>query len=341
MWKFLYNERLTVDYNGGEILQRIRDFLCKRNGTYDYSLTGIGWTLHDSYYAIDEDNLSVDDYIVVYSPGEDGEVEMYWQIKWDVTALVNMFGCLYWDNVTHTAVKPYGTASQGFTIGAAQYLHIYGDLDHFYFLNDSDPADGNCACYNAGRFQTVLHVPPIVSVGSLSAGSDVVITVPDATLEHLAPGRGLYIHDEAEMEVATVKTNNGITQITVDLSNSYSAGARLRSIMPYIQCNDTGTFMAGTGNDTIMLISGTGAYPHNGANTAFGAISEPLPDLGHFNGSPFQMYDGSGGIDKSFNNLLYTSSLTGISYLDVFEDVDGGLWRYFLMGGKGVFLREA
>ena len=90
-----------------EAFQRIRDFICKRNGTYDYSATGIGWTLHDSYYATDEDNCAIGDWFVVKSVGESGDEDLYFKIKWHEADHMSLQGMLYWNAITDTGVVNY------------------------------------------------------------------------------------------------------------------------------------------------------------------------------------------------------------------------------------------
>ena len=55
--------------NVAEIFKHCRDFVCRRNGSYDYSTSGIGWSLVDSSYATDEHNPASGDWFVVYSAG--------------------------------------------------------------------------------------------------------------------------------------------------------------------------------------------------------------------------------------------------------------------------------
>ena len=116
-----------------ECFQRMRDFICRRNGTYDYSTTGIGWTLHDSSYATDEDNLTDGDFIVIYSAGESGDDDMYIKLDYEVTTTwAKVTGYLYWNNSTHAGVLPFNTAPYGiFTRGSDHVLYIYGDLSSF------------------------------------------------------------------------------------------------------------------------------------------------------------------------------------------------------------------
>ena len=84
-----------------EVFQRLRDFICKRNGTYDYSSTGIGWTLHDAVYATDEDNCASGDYFVIYSAGEGTKEDMYFLVTW-ATNYINFVAYQSWDNSAHS-----------------------------------------------------------------------------------------------------------------------------------------------------------------------------------------------------------------------------------------------
>ncbi len=93
-----YKNLLNIDCaDKKEFFCRMRDFICKRNGTYDYSSTGIGWTLHDSSYAVDEDNPAANDWYVICSPGEGGKDDMYFKIAWNgsQTNNITISGFLY------------------------------------------------------------------------------------------------------------------------------------------------------------------------------------------------------------------------------------------------------
>ena len=115
--------------NNSEVFKRVRDFLCKRNGSYDYSSTGIGWTLHDAVYAKDEDAVVFGDYFVAYSPGESGDEDLYVKITY-ASGFINCHVYLYWNASTHTGVTAAGTANNWTNTNSANaVLWVYGDLD--------------------------------------------------------------------------------------------------------------------------------------------------------------------------------------------------------------------
>ena len=113
-----------------EFFCRMRDFICKRNGTYDYSGTGIGWTLHDSSYATDEDNPADNDWYVIYSPGEGGKDDLYMKIVM-TSANIYINGYQAWDATAHTGGNRYVTSTSNFAVGVSDTptLYIYGNLD--------------------------------------------------------------------------------------------------------------------------------------------------------------------------------------------------------------------
>jgi hypothetical protein len=178
-----------------EVFQRIRDFICKRNGTYDYSTTGIGWTLHDSYYATDEDNCAIGDWFVIKSVGESGNEDMYYRFKWHEADHMSVYGMLYWNAATDTAYQTFGTDVLDILFAdddAAVVLWIYGDLDHFSIV--TKPASVYYAA-SAGRTVNLLYDDTVATcAGALSSGSDISITV-DAVPSEWAVDRYLFIRD--------------------------------------------------------------------------------------------------------------------------------------------------
>jgi len=94
-----------------EAFKRIRDWICKRNGTYDYSVDGLGgWVLHDAVYATDEDTIANNDYFVIRSPGESGDEDLYFQFTY-LANYIKIVGYLSWNNSAHTGEIAYNSNS--------------------------------------------------------------------------------------------------------------------------------------------------------------------------------------------------------------------------------------
>lgn len=215
--------------------KRIRDFVCKRNGSYDYSTTGIGWTLHDAVYATDQDSVSFGDYFVAYSPGEDGDQDIYVKITY-LSGYISVHAYLYWNNSTHSGVQA-ATTTNNFTAtnSLTATLWVYGDLDCLVFV-----AKYGTVYYavSAGHFPDSQFATSVAtSAYSVSSGSSVVISV-DTVPTGFSVGRKIYIRDNAAVEICEITDISG-TDITVDsLSNSYSAGCKLQGeVSTYCSCS--------------------------------------------------------------------------------------------------------
>jgi hypothetical protein len=121
-----------------ETFQHVRDFVCKRNGTYDYSTTGIGWDIVDASYAVDENTLTDGDWVVIKSPGESGRESLYYRLEYDPTYPIYIRGYLYWDAATHSGAvgtAQAGTLYQTMSDGS-RILYIHGDLDEVLVMQD-------------------------------------------------------------------------------------------------------------------------------------------------------------------------------------------------------------
>lgn len=255
---------LQVCVDKAEFFCRLRDFLCARNGTYaDYSASGIGWTLHDSSYGVDEDNPALNDWFVAYSPGENGKEDLYVYFKW-LSGYLTAKGYLYWNSSTHAGVQAYGS-DYSFNLpetSASTYeLSLYGSLDFFHFWETLAGTYDELQFFGKG-INALYDSTPAVCADPLTSGSGVSITV-DAVPSEWAVGRKLFIRDPAAVKIITIISINGTT-ITADLPNNFAAGSKLSADLPYISGDSSidpgGTFMADhitgaprVGSDLIAL----------------------------------------------------------------------------------------
>lgn len=245
-----------------ELFQRVRDFICKRNGTYDYSLTGIGWTLHDSSYATDEDNLTAGDWIVIYSAGEGGDDDMYQWLEYSGEAAApDTCAYLYWNNSTHAGVSIYGGISSdlwSYSAAATNYnLFIYGDLDALAILLERDNQADYCYGASMGRLVDGPYNQEILTLSSAySAGSNVVVTLPSVPSYGYEQWKNIYIRDDAHIEIIQIEAISG-NNITVDLVNSYAAGAKIQADHCYLAASGS-YFGSSTGTCNSALISRDG-----------------------------------------------------------------------------------
>ena len=259
-----------------EIFKRFRDFVCKRNGSYDYSASGIGWQLIDSQYAVDEHNLSNGDWFVIYSPGEGGQDDLYYRFTYaGENTSFWMSGFLSWNSSSHSGTKQYGGTSSThniFTVtaGATANLLIYGDLDHVSVIPNY--AAGRDDGFSFGRCVDGPYNQEIVSsTAAAAAGTDVQITlsaVPEFGFEKF---RYIYIRDAKNVEIIRIKNISGNT-ITVDLVDSYASGAKLQADLNYI-CNlNTNYFNYNNGTSHCALITRKGEF--KAASTVLGFLEQ-------------------------------------------------------------------
>jgi hypothetical protein len=219
-----YANLIAVSCNNPiETFVRFRDFMCKRNGTYDYSTTGIGWTLHDAVYAVNENTISINDYFVMYSPGEDGQRDLYFKVLYK-SGYIDIIGYLYWNNTTHAGVQSYGTINNWQnTLSTNNVMWVYGDLDNFIGIAKY------ATNYNAG-FGGWMPDSPIsqavtVAPDAITAGSSVAVTFT-AVPGEWAVGTKLFVRDTANIERVVIAEIAGDIVTFTAFVASYAAGSK-------------------------------------------------------------------------------------------------------------------
>ena len=307
-----------------EYFCRMRDFICKRNGTYDYSTAGIGWTLHDSSYAVDEDNPAIGDWYVIKSVGENGNEDLYFKIEW-VSTYVTMKGYLYWNNSTHAGVYNYNSTGNMYLVeSGASTLYVYGDLDFINYWETTNLGGGYPMVAFGGKLaNTPYDTTVATSSSSASAGSDVSITV-DAVPSSWAVGKKIYLRDNADVEQVTIKTLASLT-ITADLTDSYAAGFKLQEEIGYT-CNSSYSSMG----NTVIVNRTTGAAPVGATAQLLNSYSSYANPDDKYSERPLWPYH-SLGADGYYGTLpnIYGIALTGLTAGDVLTDSDGNTYRYF------------
>lgn len=315
-----------------EFFCRMRDFICKRNGTYDYSTTGIGWTLHDESYATDEDNVAINDWYVIYSAGEGGEEDLYYKVSW-ISAHIKIEGYQSWDNSTNAGSTNKYNSGNNFSLteADAKTLWVYGDMSFVSVLNKLTSTDYRLVMFGKSNVVWDTQTTNIASCSSaLTAGSDVSITV-DAAPSNWEVGTDLFIrttHNDAmstvKIEKARIKTIVG-NVITMDLDNSYTADSNLSDFLGYIVSNSisAGSFYSLYGdNDGLAptLSSATLNIPKTYFDPSFYEDKFVLISL---------ICSGIGGI----LSLPYINEVPSfnafLTYEDIIEEADGTEWRCF------------
>ncbi len=221
-----YANLIAVSCNNPiETFMRFRDFMCKRNGTYDYSTTGVGWTYHDSSYAINESTISVNDYFVMYSAGEDGLRDMYYKVQY-VSGAINIYGYLYWNNTTHAGTQQFGINNTWTnTLATNNVMWVYADLDAFIGISKY----GTTYYSGMGGWMPDSPISSAITVapGAITAGSNVVVnftSIPGTW----AVGTKLFVRDTANIERVTISAINGTSVTFSSFAASYAAGCKFQ-----------------------------------------------------------------------------------------------------------------
>lgn len=317
-----------------ELFCRVRDFICKRNGTYDYSSTGIGWTLHDSSYATDEDNTTLNDWFVVYSPGEGGEDDMYIQIVY-LTNFIRFRFYQSWDNSTHAGAN--GTAAQSTWTMAdadAKTLWVYGDLDEVFCVSKLSTTDYRIASFGKLEKGWDNQSKTIASCSSaLSSGSDVSITV-DAVPSNWVVGKEIYIRTTHNDDTSTVKMEKieiktlASNTITADLTNSYTANSALSDFVGYYVTGGINWSSSG-----YALIAENGTIGTATGGFTFLPLSEARFDPGDYEDRWFLIeyfLHGALGLMGKSNHIRRTPTINSpLVVEDIIEEDDGTEWRVF------------
>ena len=318
-----------------EFFCRMRDFICKRNGTYDYSATGIGWTLHDSSYAVDENTPEIDDWYVIKSVGESGDEDLYFRVLW-VSGYIRVHGFQSWDAATHAGANQYCTSTTAFIVGEAvtPALWVYGDLDAVFCVIWLT-AGTDVRAVNFGKASKpwdYLDDEVATCSTTLTAGSDVSIVV-DAVPTGWAVDREIYIrtshnNDTAtvEIEKITIKTLSGTT-ITADLSNSYTADNKLSDHVGYY-CQSSNVI--GTSN---VLISANGTVSTGATTIAYNTgIASPNNDPSAYENRWGMAECGLNASAAGYLGVIkniYRIVVGALALEDILQELDETEWRYF------------
>jgi len=219
-----------------ETFMRFRDFICKRNGTYDYSSTGVGWTLHDSYYAVNEDTISINDYFVIYSAGEDGQRDIYFYVKY-VSGYITIQGYLYWNNTTHAGVQLFGSASNwNNTLATNNVLWLYADLDQF--IGVAKYGTSYYTVDGGWMPDSVIDQTVTVAASAITAGSSITVTFTSVPAEW-AVNTYLFVKDTVNIERVKITGISGTDVTFQTFVASYLAGSKFSlEVTTYISTNN-------------------------------------------------------------------------------------------------------
>lgn len=320
--------------NRAEVFKRFRDFVCSRNGISDYTSTGLGWTYHDYSYAVDENTISINDWFVIYSPGESGKEDLYFRCTY-IANYIKIEGFLYWSAPANVGVQQYNT-SNNFNILDADVpvLWIYGDLDFIIAISRQTSVSATFYHCMFGKGTNTRYSDEVVtSASAITAGSNVVIdvgTVPSSWYV----GMRLFIRDNARID----RTVTGITAktastVTITVENNYQAGAKISADICY-SCPGANLFSSArfnlidhAGNKNVSV---TG---WNQADAGLPALAYPeVLNSEHFV-VPIYMGVAASGVLGEAKNIYYRYS-SGMTALNVYQDQDGVNYRAFTLASN-------
>ena len=319
-----------------EVFQRIRDFVCAQNGTYNYSTTGIGWTLFDSSYAVNANTLTNLDWIVIKSTGENGQESMYYKLIYYSAShiYVNMY--INWNATTHTGSTSASTGGTWLLETAIPLaIWIYGDLNFFTVVAQTSASPAFTASY-LGCLTDSFKTRSIQTVAlALTAGSNVTFNIGTSTDPTFAVGRYIFVMGADKIERVLITANDSAGNITVGtLVNSHLAGAKVCSNFPYtLVTNATYPYYNA---DSTVIIGNDGVVPKT-ANFHYSGImySYEIPNsiTGAYTACRVIMTDSSvtayGYNGTVPNSITFSTSCTGLSQEMVLTTQAGSNYRFF------------
>jgi hypothetical protein len=307
--------------NRAEVFKRVRDALCSGNGTgnysYDYSSTGMGWTWYDAYYATDKDTISTNDWFVLYSPGESGNDDLYFQFTYKAN-YIKVNGWLSFNASTDTGTQTYNsTDNWNITDAAVPVLWLYGDKDAIFGISRTNSGSADFMPISFGMTTNTLYPQTVVTcASSLSSGSGVsiAVTVP----ADWYAGKKIFIRDTANIARITIISIPDSGHITADLATNYLAGCKLSSDLGYY-CTGGSYFVS-----TMYFLIGHDGTKNCGAGTW--ANASAIESYGHpevMNSehvvTPWFSLSSTYGILGQLKNVYqrYSSGMTALNVYDI------------------------
>ena len=316
-----------------EVFRRVRDFICKRNGSFDYSTTGIGWTLHDSSYVVDEDNLTANDYFVIKSNGENGKLDLYYQFIFDATAnYLNIRGYSYWDNVTHTGYNNFNATDDWYVLESTeQNIWVYGDLDFISLISNQVGTTTRNSCLMGWLKDSDRDSTIAISSAAISSGTNVVVTL-DLVPSSWQVGSKVLIRDNQNLQWSSVTNISGTDVTFNDISTPFAAGCKFALDYVVILQNQRNPTAANamsllyshtsSTNQVSTIIYNTNILAHmtpESLNNEYLVVRPRLGagSVGYYGSLPDSLLISAASID---DNTVYTTDI-GVNYrqLDVYS----------------------
>lgn len=309
-----------------EVFKRFRDWLCQRNGSYDYSATGLGWTLHDSSYATNENSLASNDYFVAKSIGESGKEDIYIKVTYSATSgQIQVQFFQYWNNTTHAGVNGMAAVNNWtVTESGSGTLYIYANLDKFFVFTIISTSRYGCLC---GIVDDSFYDRTIaISSGAVSAGSNKVVTM-DTIPTSWAVGGKVVVRDNTNMERVTISAISGMDVTFTSFAASYSAGCKFAKDYPIICSsgnNISTSYILLFGHNSTKVVASSVVLP-----TVPGTAGNPDGLDGEYLAAPLEITEDTSGYIGMVLGILIISS-TGFTDLAVYTTPEGVNYRAFI-----------
>ena len=250
---------------------------------------------------------------------------------------MDLVGYLYWNNSTHAGVRATGTHSSNInTPAGANTFWLYGDLDAV-ILSYTNGASRFLAVLGTIKDGEAFYDNTIAtSVGSVSAGSNVVVTL-DYVPVAVPAGAKVYLWDDASCEICTVVSKDATTVTLATVGTSKSAGCRLAGDQCYFVNSQVNPGYLATIADRVNGTSvGASQYTLNAG------LFSVLDDVEILNSKRIAEPVAVGNITGVYGILphLKKTSATGATHGDTYTDTDGTGYRILTTLSYAYLVRE-
>lgn len=225
-----YKNLVNVACSSGlGVFRHLRDWLVARSGIADYSSSGLGLTVLDSYYASsDQDSVAIGDWVVLQSTGEDGRRSIVFRLLCSSVAngIVRVSSGLNWNATTNAWVVGMYSGQDvpnGPTSGTAFNLYIYGSLDSIsIIIGNGTTLHGRALLLP----KNTMHDDTVaLTTASVTSGTNIIVPV-DVVPASWAVGNRIFIAGTSGQERTTITAISG-NNVTMTLVNSYGTGTRV------------------------------------------------------------------------------------------------------------------
>lgn len=317
-----------------EFIKRLRDFICS---TGEYEGVGIGgWFVYDSYYAVNAENLSINDWFVLRSTGTSGRDDMYMYLKWAGSSYIAVQGWLFWNNITSVGTQYFNNSLNNMILSdtaSNPELWIYGNEDSVWLT------EGSISTYRTlsfGKLKSVTTSEDILyNSASETIGTNKILTMDNELPSDWIVGNSLFIWDDNGVQKVMIEAVDAATkQITVALTKDIQLQSKISRHLGY--------YTQAISNLSInILINKAGTSPTSAASAAISVFNYvDTLDINTYNYMPQALAQTTGGVLGEFQNIRLCQKITPLVHKDVLVEDDGTEWRFFDVYGAICCCRE-